>query len=52
MIFKLNQSENWYVARLNIRGVLLVVRNEWSKRQRSYKAKPNLGENRAINFSI
>jgi len=28
----------------------LVVRNEWSKRQQEYGAKPNLGKNCAMDF--
>ena len=48
----LNQPENWYVARFNIRGYLLVVRNECSKRQQRYEARPNLGKNYAIDFCV
>jgi len=48
----LDQPENWYVASFNIRGVPFGVRNECSKRQQRYKAKPNLGKNCAINFCV
>ena len=31
-------------------GCLLAARDEWSKRQQMYEAKPNLGKNCMIDF--
>ena len=48
----LDQPENQFVARFNIRGCLLVVRNEWGWRQQRYEAKLNLDKNCAIDFCV
>ena len=36
------QAKNLYVARLNIRGVLLMVRNKSNQKQQRYKLNPIL----------
>ena len=47
--YKINRKIGMLLV-LTSERCLLVVRNEWSKRQQRYKAKPNLGKNCVIDF--